>query len=354
MNLKSRIIIAILVISLLLSAALSQTFAVEMLYKSSKNSKRKQSSKKIVGAWLPYWDTAKVNRAFTRNKKTMNEMSPYWYYVLPNARLRPTSKFNLRQVREAKKAGVKVIPMVSNHYNGALISKILRNRTLRRRHIRYLVNMTVKRRVHGVELDYEGLLKKDRKRYAAFVKHLARALHKRKKLLSVTVQAKTKIPGHSEATKAQAWKAIGKYADRVRIMAYDYHWKTSRPGAIAPINWVRKIARLAKKTIPAKKAILGIGTYGYNWYGNSRAKPITLHQARLIAKRNKKRLRRDKRTGEVYLRLKPGRPGIWIQDSGSLRQKLKIVKKYNLGGVFFWRMGNEDAKHWRVVRQELR
>ncbi len=354
MNLKSRIIIPILVILLLFSAVLSQTSAVEMLFKSKKSSKDKQESKKIIGAWLPYWDTAKVNRAFTRNKKTMNEMSPYWYYVLPNARLRPTSKFNLRQVREAKKAGVKVIPMISNHYDGALISKIIRNRTLRRRHIRILVNMAVKRRVHGVELDYEGLLQKDRKVYAAFVKELARALHRKKKLLSVTVQAKVKEPGHSGSTKAQSWKTIGRYADRVRIMAYDYHWKTSPPGAIAPISWFKRIARLAKKTIPAKKAMMGIGTYGYNWYGDGRAKPITLHQARLIAKRNKKRLRRDKKTGEVYLRLKPGRPGIWIQDSGSLRQKLKIVKKYDLGGVFFWRMGNEDAKHWRVVRQELR
>jgi len=307
-----------------------------------------------VAAWAPYWDKRKIFNSFNKNKRLINEISPYWYYVLSNGKLRPTSKFDLRIVRKAKKLGIKVIPMISNGYNSPLISRIIRSRTLRRRHIRQLIRVAVKRKVDGVEIDYEGMNAKDRKKFSFFVKSLAQNLHKKKKILSVTVHAKTYEPGKSQQSKAQDWRVIGRYADRVRIMAYDYHWKTSAPGPIAPVRWVKRIAKLASKKIPKSKAIIGIGTYGYNWYGNKRAKAITLAQAKVLARRRKKRIRRDPKSKELYLRLKPGRAGIWIQDSGSLKYKLRIVKKYGLGGICFWRLGNEERKYWTVVKRELR
>ena len=308
--------------------------------------------KHSVGAWLPYWDQDNALRSFKQNRKTINELSPYWYFVKSDGKLSASSKFDLRAVKQAKKEGIKVIPMVSNDFDGARISKIINNPQLRKTHIRELTKKVVDRDLDGIDLDYEGLLQKDRRMYAYFIQKLAAKLHKYDKILSVTLQAKVKAPGHTQATKAQDWKKIGKYADRLRIMAYDYHWKTSPPGPIAPKTWVDKIARFAKKTVPAHKAIIAVGTYGYDWR-SGRAKPITLDQARNLAKKHKKRIKRDPRSGELYLKLKPGKPQIWLQDHGSLRPKLKIVKKYGLGGIVFWRLGDEDPKVWKVVRNQF-
>jgi len=313
-----------------------------------------QPNQVSIGGWLPYWDQKDVMSSFKKNKSLLNEVSPYWYVAKPDGKVTPVTKLNIAVVAEAKASGIKVMPMVSNGYNGAMISKIINNTKLRMAHIRELVNKVVKRKVDGIELDYEGLLPKDRKMYARFIKVLSEALHRRGKLLSVTLQSKTKEPGTSQGSKAQDWREIGKYADRLRIMAYDFHWKTSGPGPIAPVWWVEQIAKLAKKTIPPNKAILAFGTYGYNWYGNGRAKAISLAEARALAKKYKTKIQRDPKSKELYLRIKPGKAQIWIQDSGSLRLKLRVLKKYGLGGTFLWRLGDEDPATWQVLQQELR
>jgi len=310
--------------------------------------------KRIVGAWAPYWDQENVMKSFKQNTKLMNEVSPYWYFTKADGKLAPVpAKFDLRLIAEARKNGIKVIPMTSNDFDGAMISRILNDPRLRKNHINAIVDTVVKHDFDGIDLDYEGLLAKDRKMYAYFVHVLADKLHRKGKVLSVTLQAKVKEPGHTNATKAQDWRELGKYADRLRIMAYDYHWKTSPPGPIAPKFWVEQVAKFARSTIPARKAILALGTYGYNWNGGGRARPITIAQARQLARAKKQPIRRDPKSSELFLKLGPGAPRIWLQDSGSLKAKLEVVKKYNLGGVVFWRLGDEDAANWQVVKSEL-
>lgn len=308
--------------------------------------------KRTIGAWMPYWDEENALRSFRKNKHLLNELSPYLYFVNKNGQLKSAAKFNMQVIDEAKDAGIKVIPMVSNDFDGYRINKIINNKSLRKAHIDAIVKKVVNGNFDGIDLDYEGLLPRDRQSYSRFVRLLADELHKHDKILSVTLQAKVKEPGHSMATKAQDWSKLGKYADRLRIMAYDFHWKTSPSGPIAPAHWIEKIARLAKKTIPSHKAIIAVGTYGYNW-DSGRAKPITIEQARRLAKIKNTPIRRDAKSLEQFLKLGPGRPKIWLQDSGSLKVKLEIVKKYNLGGVVFWRLGDEDPATWKVVENNF-
>lgn len=310
--------------------------------------------KRTVGAWMPYWDEENALRSFRQNKHLLNELSPYLYFVDSNGQLKPAAKFNMRVIEEAKGVGIKVIPMVSNDFDGNKISKIINSGALRKAHINAIVKKVVKGNFDGIDLDYEGLLPKDRQSYAEFIRLLAAGLHKHGKVLSVTLQAKIKEPGNTMATKAQDWTKLGKSADRLRIMAYDYHWKTSPPGPIAPVYWVERIARLAQKTIPAHKVIIAFGTYGYNWGSGGRAKPITIAQAKQLAKAKKQPIRWDIKSLEQYLKLGPGKPKIWLQDSTGLKAKLEIVKKYDFGGVVFWRLGDEDPATWKVVQDNLK
>ena len=133
-----------------------------------------------------------------------------------------------------------------------------------------IVALTEREHYAGIDLDYENLHAGDRQAFTTFVTRLARALHARGKVLSVAVFAKTTNAGTDPRNLAQDYAAIGRAADQVRLMAYDYHWASSPPGPVAPISWVRAVLRYARTQIPASKIILGVPLYGYDWVGPPR------------------------------------------------------------------------------------
>ncbi len=59
------------------------------------------------------------------------------------------------------------------------------------------------------------------------------------------------------------------------VMAYDYHWSTSGPGAVAPMDKLRATADYTVAHVPAKKVIWGVGVYGYDWKRYGVTLPIT-------------------------------------------------------------------------------
>ena len=44
---------------------------------------------------------------------------------------------------------------------------------------------------------------------------------------------------------------------------------------------------------------------------------------------------------------------MWIEDLDSIREKVGLVKKYNLAGVASWAKGMEDERVWGVIKEEL-
>jgi len=83
----------------------------------------------------------------------------------------------------------------------------------------------------GVNLDFEGLDDLDRDAMVTFTTDLAAAL-------------RAAVPGAhlSLATPAVDWSMAWDYAgladaaDQLMIMAYDYHWRGSDPGPVAPLT----------------------------------------------------------------------------------------------------------------------
>jgi len=45
---------------------------------------------------------------------------------------------------------------------------------------------------------------------------------------------------------------------------------------------------------------------------------------------------------------------VWIENHVSLKPKLELVDKYDLGGIAIWRLGKEDPDNWRVIREVLK
>ena len=44
---------------------------------------------------------------------------------------------------------------------------------------------------------------------------------------------------------------------------------------------------------------------------------------------------------------------IWAEDENALKEKVKLVNKYNLAGVASWRWGFETPESWQVINETL-
>src|SRR5450756_1349207 len=78
------------------------------------------------------------------------------------------------------------------------------------------------------------------------------------------------VPLVSAYASASAISSVGRAADRVFIMGYDFHGPGSAiPGPVAPLlngpkTVADAVARYAR-LVPAGKLILGVPAYGYSW-----------------------------------------------------------------------------------------
>ena len=71
----------------------------------------------------------------------------------------------------------------------------------------------------------------------------------------------------SPAQAVYDYRALGRAADLVEVLAYDHAWPTSEPGEIAPRRWVASVARYARRQLDGTgtQPVLLIGNYGYDW-----------------------------------------------------------------------------------------
>jgi GH18 family chitinase len=246
---------------------------------------------------------------------------------------------------------VTVIPTITNDFDPVRVHAMLGSATARAAHSQALTALAVTKTYDGIDIDYESLQAGDRSAFSTFVSELAAALHAQGKQLSVTVHPKTSEPGTWDGPQAQDYAAIGTVADRVRVMAYDYHWATSGPGAIAPLPWVDQVAAFAASQIPASKIQLGIPLYGYDWVGSS-AEGLTFDQ--VTTRRTSAKASRQWSTADSSPWFRYTSNGVthevWYEDTQSVTAKLGVVDKYGLAGAVFWRLGGEDAGVWTAAR----
>lgn len=151
----------------------------------------------------------------------------------------------------------------------------------------------------GVNLDFEGLGWRDkgeqltavRSGYTRFVRLLSEQLKKNDCSLTLTLHAP------NSAYKGYDYQALGRLADRIIIMAYDYG---STP---EPLDLVVQAVETASNVVPPEKLVLGIST--------------------------------PSETNE------------------SIVTKVGIARRYNLDGIALWRLGLVSNDMWSGLRRTV-
>ena len=229
----------------------------------------------LVVASMPYWNIGHGTSAVLGHRHAVTEVSPWMYGLSSSGQIDTQYARRARLPRwparsgELRAAGKLIVPSIANITGGKWsyqpVGRMLHSPELMAAQVAAIVALVQQNHYAGIDLDYENLHAADRQAFTTFVTRLAHALHAKGKVLSVAVFAKTTNAGTDPRNVAQDYAAIGRAADQVRLMGYDYHWGSSAPGPVAPVSWIRAVLRYAKTQIPASKIILGVPLYGYDW-----------------------------------------------------------------------------------------
>jgi spore germination protein YaaH len=280
---------------------------------------------------------------------------------------------------------------------------VLTDPTTRDRAIQALTGYVVAEGYAGLDLDLEGIGPDDREALTGFVGRLADALHRHGRRLTMALPAKTSDRRTGFAGPYD-YAGLAPHLDLATLMCYDYSWAGGPPGAIAPYDWIDGVIAYATSQIPARKVLLGIGWYGYDWNVTSGARATALQYPRAAALARAYQatigfdpvaraatfqyrvgpgdpppptgpplppLQHDVRiskppacavarpsprpsaVGHPTARPTPTRVGqhvVWLADAATLQAELTIATRYATAGLAAWRLGQEDPAVWPVLQ----
>lgn len=303
-----------------------------------------------ICGWLPWWRYDKAIDEINSHPGVYDVISPFVYELGEDLEI--VTKIEQSSMDRLKTGDdFKIIPSISNAFDAERVSAIINSDELTKKHINDIVELTKQNNYDGIEVDYEELYAESRDAYSDFIRELADSLHTENKVLIVTVHPKTSDEGTWNGTQSQDWRALSKSADYVRVMAYDYHWSTSKPGPIAPMIWVREVADYAKRTIPLNKRILAVGLYGYDWVvGTEQAENLSLMQIQnmIFDMGLEPQYSKAYASPKIEYEIDGVEHIIWYENEVSFTQKFDLAKNY-FAGICIWSLGELTSSVYQVI-----
>ena len=372
----------------------------------------------VLGGWFGYWTSSSTVAAQAREgagalSEPMIFMWRWAGWGNPACTINPanggcTSGSTTTRYDESRKAlQAKGMEVYGSHtdldYRDRLeLTGYLASSANRQKMADLLTTRAVRSRVDGVDLDWENFAFNDgsstwsatKGRFVDTIKRLSKALHAKGKKLSVTVPGgyapySGGSPNPGGGYWVYAWKEIGPYVDKLRLMAYDY--SHSSPLGIGPNDWATEVARSAKAQVGAsnaRKVWIGAPQYGRywvrksgssyvtrncpsNWAPSSRTGSLGLSSVRSIQRREGVSGSWNSSKGEWSFRYWQPASGyyysggsrvsrtcdaqyeVWYADQRSVQERLKIVKNLGIGGVAVWHLGGLESNFYSAGVADL-
>ncbi len=238
-----------------------------------------------------------------------------------------------------------VIPMVQNVVNdvfsGAATTALLHDPVKRKAFIAGLEAYLEKYNDAGVVFDFESIPPQDMARYRELINETNKEFDKHGRLVAVTVPM-----GNKDWNAAQ----FAQVADKVFLMAYDEHWQSGTAGPIASNAWFYNQITNALRGLPADKAIVALGSYGYDWHDGT-ADGLSVEEAWLAAHDSDSVPIFDRNSGNTGFSFLDGtsRHDVWMVDAATSWNEMTTLSRLGVNGVALWRLGSEDPGFWHAL-----
>lgn len=319
-------------------------------------------------AWHQVSNQTANNQVLTTiaNTKGLNTISPTWFSVSDNDG-NISSLASTQYMNYAHQAGLEVWGLVSDFNEKVNMEEVLSYTTKRERLSNQLIAEAIQYGLDGINVDFEKISKDAASSYIQFIRELSVKCRKNGIVLSVDNYVPYSYNDHYNR------KEQGVFADYVIIMGYDEHYNGSKEaGSVASIGYVEQGIKNTLKEVPADKVINAVpfytrlwketpktkeelnkqqGTEDANYKNKVTSEALGMDTAKQRLKAVGVNAKWDEETGQYFAKYtKDGSVyKIWLEEEKSIAEKLKLVKKYELGGVAAWKLGYERASIWDVI-----
>jgi spore germination protein YaaH len=300
--------------------------------------------------WIPNWGFDLGLESLENNLGIIDTALPVLYTVdkAGNVVSRGVSEAKIRELLSfCRENNIKIIPTVGS-YDFESTASAFKDETTYQKQVEKIVAEVEKYDFDGIDLDYEMVNSSYKESFLKFLKNLSEELNERDKVLSVTVFAKwdnADYKDYQETRAVQDYSEIAKYADEIRIMAYDYTLQSSQiPGPIAPIDWVKEVLDYATEKIPEEKIWLGVHLYGYQWSSDRTiAFTYTTALSAIVNDPDIEYVYKED-IGETYSAFSCSNGytcKAYFQSPEGVAARRTLAKEYEIAGISYWRLGGE-------------
>lgn len=279
----------------------------------------------------------------------VNVVSPTWF-TLKSAEGDISSIASKSYVNTVKGKGVQVWGLITNQFNRNLTRDLLQYTSRRDAFVRNLIDLAIEYDLDGINIDFESFNNTEGEAFTQLIRELSIECRKNQLVLSVDIYVPSAWNLFMDRT------AITEVADYLIVMGYDEHWGGGpTSGSVSSIGFFEKGLYDTLELAPANKIIMGLPFYtrlweevedqivSYNAYGMDRA--------RRILEENAIEPVWDEETGQFYAEYQIGDSvfKIWLEDSSSIEERMKVIKDANIAGFAAWKLGLESKAVWNVI-----
>jgi len=280
-------------------------------------------------------------------------------------------------IEDARSHGVQMTPTISMHDASAFEALFRAPDSVERLVSSIESLLTETPGLAGIHLDFEVFQPVElaaRDGFTAFVARLRARLRGLDPELSLSIFTMA-----FDDDDAYDERSLSELADYLVVQGYDYHgMESDSAGPVAPVlgwgrlNWSFVVDRFEAMGVPARKIVMAVPMYGYEWpvasedagaptVGAGVAVPLDApadvrpELPRAADRMARHGAMRDERSGAPYWVYRDGERWYqgWAEDVRSLDLKYRFVRSRGLGGIAIFPIAYADTEHWDALRRAL-
>ncbi|MBQ8742841.1 MAG: LysM peptidoglycan-binding domain-containing protein [Clostridia bacterium] len=206
-----------------------------------------------------------------------------------------------------------------------------------------------------LDLDFEFIFPEERNLYTEFAERAKSILEPYGYQLWIALAPKTSSEQSGLLYEAHDYASLGKVADRVLLMTYEWGYSRGPAMPVSPLDKVEQVARYAVSEIDPSKIFLGVPNYGYDFTipfdkGGPPAKTISNEEAIRLAVETDSEIIFDTKSQTPYFTytLAGVNHEVHFEDARSIKAKLALASELDLFGVGVWNIMNFFPQLWVI------